>query len=57
MAAIKSFYLSRLLAHRLQLPDGRTFGKIKDLIAMNGERPQVIAAVVTTGRNQIQIVD
>ena len=57
MAAIKSFYLSRILDHRLQLPDGRTFGKIKDLIAMNGERPQVIAAVVTTGRNQIQIVD
>lgn len=57
MAAIKSFYLSRILDRRIQSSDGRTFGKIKDLIAVNGERPQVIAAVVITGRNQTQIVD
>lgn len=57
MATIKSFYLSRILDHRMQSPDGRNFGKIKDLIAVNGERPQVIAAVVRTGGNRVQIVD
>ncbi|HEX3043980.1 MAG TPA: CBS domain-containing protein [Bacillota bacterium] len=58
MVGIKSFYLSRILNSQVLTPDGKTVGKLKDLITIYEEdRPRIIAGIVKTDRNKQQILD
>jgi magnesium transporter len=58
MAAIKSFYLSRVLDSQVLTPDGKPVGKLKDLITIyEEERPRIIAGIVKTKGNQLQTLD
>ncbi|MCL6591220.1 MAG: CBS domain-containing protein [Firmicutes bacterium] len=58
MAAIMSFYLSRILNSQVLAPDGKQLGKLKDLITIyEEERPRIIAGIIKTKRNSQKILD
>ena len=48
MAAIKSYYLSRLLNSKIHTPDSKLVGVLKELISTSDERPEIVACIVNT---------
>lgn len=51
-----SVYFSRLLDCPVETPDGRLLGRVKDLIAVGGERPRLAGCLMRTPKRQLQLV-
>ncbi|HBE77412.1 MAG TPA: magnesium transporter MgtE [Firmicutes bacterium] len=57
MTTIKSLYLSRILDVKILNPEGKTIGKLTELIATNEEPPRVVVCVVKTPNKIVKFLD
>jgi magnesium transporter len=57
MTTIKSFYLSRILGIKVLTSDGKTVGKLIELIATNEEPPRVVACAIKNQDGAVSLLD